>query len=78
MLPPGAREIRDPDGEVQRLADARAASETLPVKRADLECLLAAAGLYLEESGPEGEMAPQESELRRDLEAVVQRYGRRH
>ena len=77
-MPPGWREIPDPEAEIRRLAGERAALETVPLPRRDLDVLLAAATLYLD-SFTDGElMTLPEKFAHQDVEDVVNRHGRRY
>ncbi len=68
--PPGWREIPDPEAEVRRLAGERAALETVPVPRRDLDVLLAVASAVLG-----GEASVTGDFTFADVEAVVKRYA---
>jgi hypothetical protein len=71
-MPPGWRGIPDPEAEVRRLAGERAALETAPLPRRDLEILLAVATTVLD--GP----VPFPPGLTyADVEAVVKRHAGR-
>ena len=77
-MPPGWREIPGPEAEVRRLAGERAAPETVPLPRRDLDVLLAVATLYVDSFNPDEVMTLPEKLLRlQDVEDVVKRYGRR-
>lgn len=67
---PGWHEMPDLDAETRRLAGERAALETVPVPRRDLDILLAVAAAVLDAGAPAIPFTPQ------DVEAVVKRYGR--
>ena len=78
-LPPGAREIHDPEAEVQRLAGERARLETLPIRRRDLDVLLAAAAALLDadRNGTlDWQLNLPGDFTYHDLEDVARRYGR--
>ena len=77
-LPPGAREIRDPEAEVQRLAGQRAGREQVPLSRRDLDVLLAVATLYVDSFSPDEAMALPQKFALQDVEEVVNRHGRRY
>jgi hypothetical protein len=75
-MPPGWREIPDPEAEIRRLAGERAALETVPLPRRDLDVLLGATAAYLS-SLLEGELRSLPGDLTyADVEAVVKRHGR--
>ena len=73
-LPPGWREMPDLEAEVRRLAGERAALETVPLPRRDLDVLLGAAAAVLEDR----EVSLPGDLSYADVEEVVQRHGRRH
>jgi hypothetical protein len=77
-LPPGFREIPDPEAEIRRLAGERARLETVPVSRSDLDCLLAVATLYLASFTDDEMMTLPEKFRHQDVEDVVHRHGRRY
>jgi hypothetical protein len=77
-LPPGAREIRDPEAEVQRLADQRAGRERVLLSRRDLDILLAVATLYVDSFNPDEAVTLPQKLVLQDVEDVVQRHGRRY
>jgi hypothetical protein len=77
-MPPGWREIGDPEAEIRRLAGERAALETVRLPRRDLDVLLAATAAYLS-SLDEGVLVSIPGELTyQDVEDVVKRHGRRY
>lgn len=71
-MPPGWREIPDPEAEIRRLAGERAALETVPLPRRDLDVLLAVASAVLG-----GEARVTGDFTFADVEAVVKRHARR-
>ncbi len=77
-LPPGFREIPDPEAEIKRLADERARLENIPVSRGDLDCLLAVATLYLNSFTDDERMTLPEKLMLQNIEDVVKRHGRRY
>ena len=77
-LPPGFREIPDPEAEIRRLADERAGLENVPVPRCDLDVLLAVATLYIDAFTPDEMMTLPGKLMLQDVEDVVKRYGRRY
>jgi hypothetical protein len=77
-LPPGYREIPDPQAEIRRLADERARLETVAVRRFDLDCLLAVATLYLTSFTDDELMTLPEKFRHQDVEDVVHRHARRY
>ena len=77
-MPPGWREMPDLEAEVRRLAGERAALETVPLPRRDLDCLLAVATLYLNSFTEDELMTLPEKFRYQDVEEVVKRHGRRY
>jgi hypothetical protein len=77
-LPPGFREIPDPEAEIRRLAEERARLESVTVPRNDLDCLLAVATLYLNSFTDDELMTLPEKFRYQDVEDVVKRHGRRY
>ena len=77
-LPPGFREIPDPEAEIRRLAEERARLENVPVPRRDLDLLLAVATLYIDSFAPDELMTLPGKLMLQDVEDVVERYGRRY
>lgn len=77
-MPPGWLPIPDPEAEVRRLAGERAAPETVPLPRRDLDVLLAVATLYVDSFTDDELMTLPEKLRLQDVEEVVERYGRRH
>jgi hypothetical protein len=78
-LPPGARAIPDPEAEVERLAAARAALETVLVHRRELDILLAAATALLDADRNgvlDWQLTLPGDFTYADLEDVAKRYGR--
>ena len=73
-LPPGWREMPDLEAEVRRLAGERAALETVPLPRRDLDVLLAVAAAVLDDR----EVSLPGDLSYADVEEVVKRHGRRH
>jgi hypothetical protein len=78
FTPGTAREITDPEAEVQRLAGERARLEHVTIPRCDLDVLLAVATLYVDSFSPDEMMTLPEKLSLQDVEDVVQRHGRRH
>ena len=77
-MPPGWREIPDPEAEVRRLVGERASLETVPLPRRDLDVLLAVATLYLTAFTDDELMTLPEKLRLQDVEDVVHRHGRRY
>ena len=77
-LPPGYREIHDPEAEVRRLAGERAAAEHVSLPRSDLDCLLAVATLYLNSFAPDERVTLPEKHAYQDVQDVVRRHGSRY
>ena len=77
-MPPGWRAIPDPEAEIRRLAGERAALETVPLPRCDLDVLLAVATLYLNSFTDDELMTLPEKFAHQDVEDVVKRHGRRY
>jgi hypothetical protein len=77
-FPPGWRAIPGPEAEIRRLAGERAALETVPLPRRDLDVLLAVATLYLASFTPDEMMTLPEKLSLQDVEDVVKRHGRRY
>ncbi len=75
-MPPGWREIPDPEAEIRRLAGERAALETVPLPRRDLDVLLAVATAVLGRSVHSGEALVTGDLTYADVEDVVKRHGR--
>ena len=79
FTPGTAREIPDPEAEVQRLAGERARPEKVPVPRRDLDVLLAAATALLDadRNGTlDWQLNLPGDFTYHDLEDVARRYGR--
>ena len=75
-MPPGWRAIPDPEAEIRRLAGERAALETVPLPRRDLDVLLEVATLYLNAFTDDELMTLPEKLRLQDVEDVVKRHGR--
>ena len=73
-MPPGWREMPDLEAEVRRLAGERAALETVPLPRRDLDVLLGVAAAVLDDR----EVSLPGDLSYADVEEVVKRHGRRH
>ena len=80
FTPGTAREIADPEAEVERLAAARAALETILIHRRELDILLAAATALLDADRNavlDWQLTLPGDFTYADLEEVARRYGRR-
>jgi hypothetical protein len=77
FTPGSARNVRDPAAEAERLAEARKAAETVLVRRADLDVLLALASLCIA-AFRDGTVTLPDGTWMRDAEEVLARHGQRH
>ena len=79
MTIPGAREIPDPEAEMERLAVARKQNPDVDQLRADLDVLLTVASPYLDAFSDDNERMTLPERMRlQDVEDVVARHGRRY